>query len=94
MRWYKGIVVAKDPDAVLTWRWDWSDWLSETDVISSHIVSVNGSVLSLVSGNDDTTVDVTLSGGDAGTDSDVTVTVLTGGGLADDRTVTFRVSEQ
>lgn len=95
MRWYKGQSVAHDPDAIKTWRWDWTDWLSTGETISTHTVVDSGDLVVVNSVNDLTGVNVTLSAGIVDTSSDVTIRVTTSpSGQVDDRTVTFVVSEQ
>ena len=91
MRWRDGLVVEKDANSVLDWRFDWSRWLSPGDSVSSHSVIADSGLTvdsSSVVGN---SVVVWLSGGTAGRSYDVTVRVTTTGGRTDDRTVKFKV---
>ena len=94
MDWYKGITVAKDPDAVKDWQWDWSDWLGTGDSIASATgfpdTGITIDSLTAATGG----VTVVLSGGTAGTSYDVAVQITTTNSLVDERTVTFEVSEQ
>jgi hypothetical protein len=95
MDWFSGITVAKDPDAVLTWQWDWSDWLGTGDSISTHLVTeASGITVDSSSINGTDKVDVTLSGGSAGSSYTVAVKITTVAGLVDERTVTFEVGER
>ena len=94
MDWYAGIIVAKDPDGVIDWRWEWEDWLSAGDSISSHTATPAVGITVDSSTINGTGIDVVLSGGTAGTSYDVTVQITTAAGLVDDRTVTLEVAEK
>ena len=98
MRWYAGIEVAKDPDDVINWRWDWGDddspWLGDGDSIADHLVEADSGITIESSNISGDGVNVVLSGGTAGESYDVTVRITTSGGLVDDRTVIFVISEK
>lgn len=34
--------ITKDPDAVLDYSFDWTDWLNAGELIDSHVVTVDG----------------------------------------------------
>jgi len=86
----------KDPDAVLDYKWDWSDWLVTGETISSHTIpTVTGITLDSSSITDtDTSVTAWYSSGTALTDYDVTCQIVTSDSREDDRTVTFKVRER
>jgi hypothetical protein len=96
----------KDPDAVLDYPVIWSDWL-DGDTLSSKSISadtgitvdsseINGGTVTV--GNQsyaaNTVVTVWLSGGTAGEEYDVTVSVVTTEGREDDRTFRVIVEER
>jgi len=96
----------KDPDAVLDYRFVWSDWLDD-DTISDHTITptsgitvdsseVNSEAVT-IDGTEraaNTVVTVWLSGGTAGSDYDVTCQIETADGRTDDRTITILVRER
>lgn len=78
----------KDPDAVLDYTVDWSDWLIPGDWIISVVASVSpaGLVVDYTSWTDDLAI-VWLSGGSVGVRYSVTVSVVTAGGREDSRSI-------
>lgn len=85
----------KDPDAVLDYKIDWSDWLEPlTDTIAaSSWTADTGITIDSNSFDDDETV-VWLSGGTTGTKYGVTNHITTAGGREDDRTIYIKIREQ
>lgn len=91
----------KDPEAVLDYTIDWSDWLAEGDAITAVTTTpaVNVSPSSSAAVNVDsasfTATETTLwcSGGTAPTSYDVVAHVTTSGGRQDDRTITLTCKE-
>lgn len=84
----------KDPDAVLDWRWDWSQWLqSGEQIIDSEIVVSPGLTLD---SHSHTLASATawLSGGSAGVPYLVTNRITTNQGRIDDRSITIRVTNR
>ncbi len=82
-----------DPDAVLDYLFDWSDWLG-ADTIASHTVTA-GTGLTVDSSTATTTaVTVWLSGGSVGQSYAVTCHIVTAAGREDDRTATITVQER
>lgn len=94
MKWRKGITVAKDPDAVLDWAWEFVDWLESGDSLSSKTVTEETGITVDSSEISGTQVIVWLSGGTAGTSYDVMVRPATVDGRSDDFTVTFQVGDK
>lgn len=76
----------KDPQAVLDYAMDWSDWLQDSEVIMSQNVTAEGATVSGVYliGN---VVRWRLAGGQAGRTVPVKITVSTSLGQIDERTV-------
>lgn len=86
---------SQDPDEVLDYTLDWSEWLVDGDVISSATASGDagltvGGTVSFTT----TTTTVWLSGGSAGSSYDVAVHVVTAGGREGDRSITLQIKEK
>jgi len=88
-------VLHKDPDDVLDYLWDWTEWLAnESDTISSSTFTVETGLTKNSSTNTTTTATVWLSGGTAGEEYDVTNRIVTTGGRTKDETRRVVVSTQ
>lgn len=83
----------KDPQAVLDYEWDWSEWL-DADTISAHTVTAPTGLTVASSSRTSTAVTAWLSGGTAGTSYAVVCHVTTAGGRQDDRTVQVTVEDR
>lgn len=81
-----------DPDAVLDYRFDWSQWLTAGEVIQDHTVTAITDGIT-VDSSDPTDTDVTawLSGAAISTTQRVTCHIVTDQGREDDRTITLQV---
>lgn len=87
--------ILKDPDAILDYSWDWTDWLadvadtisSKTIIAQSPLVVVSSSVVSGI-------VTAFISGGVVGTTYSVTARINTVGGRIDDRTIYLKVKDR
>lgn len=84
----------KDPDAVLDYQWDWSNWLAEGDTISSYDIDEDTGITVDSSSNDDDSVTVWLSGGTAGENYTVRCEIVTSDGRTDERSILIRVRER
>ena len=93
MEWCKGLVLPKDPDSTLDFRWGFEDWLVGGDTIDSFTVHPDPGITEAASVDDGTGVTVWLSGGTNGTTYNVTVRVVTVGGRTVDRSVGFKVDD-
>lgn len=92
--WVDGLTYIKDPDAVLDYPFDWSDWLETSDTIASYVITV-ASGLTLDSDSNTTTAVVPwLSGGTAGTTYTVACSITTADGRTDERTINISVENQ
>ena len=83
-----------DPDAVLDYPVDWSDWLPEGDTIESATVTAE---VGVTVGTVDVTSPVVtawISGGTVGATYDVTYHIVTAEGREDDRSITLVVKER
>ena len=91
-------VITKDPNAVLDYTLDWSEWLEPaSDTIASVAVAVTGVTLDHTT-NNGTSVTIWISGGTVGTRGEARVRITTVSTDArprtDDRTVYFKIKER
>lgn len=83
--------IVKDPDAVLDYTLDFTDWLAlVTDTIVSHTVVVTG-VVKNSSSNTTKLVTMWISGGAVGVTGSAVVRIVTAAGRIDDRTIYFKI---
>jgi hypothetical protein len=87
-------VFTKDPDAVLDYRWDWSEWLETGETITSAVVTVPEGITK--DSQDDTgeTVTVWLSGGTVETGYQIICHITTSEAREDDRSIYIRCQER
>jgi hypothetical protein len=67
----------KDPNAILDYKFDWSNWLGTGEIIASHTMTVDTGITNVSSSNDDDSVTIWLSGGTAGGRYNVTCRITT-----------------
>lgn len=86
----------KDPDAILDYTWDWSDWLQGGETISSHAITISPAdeLTKNSSANDADSVTAWLSAGEVGTVYKVTCEIVTSQSRTEHRTATFTVVER
>ena len=84
----------KDPQAVLDYEVDWSDWLEGGDTISASEWTAPDGITIEEDSNTTTTATVWLSGGTAGEIYDVVNGISTNGGRDDDRTIRIVVKQK
>lgn len=85
--------VTKDPDALLDYVFDWSDWL-ETDVITSSTWTVDAGLTRESDSATTTQTSVWLSGGTVGGVYEALNRIVTGGGRTADRVLLVRVLDE
>lgn len=98
--------IVKDPDAILDYKFLWSEWL-DGDTISTATIEVAGSATLVLASNADNaaipasgfsvadgTVTVWLKGGAVRDRASVACTITTGSGRKDERTFYVRVQEK
>jgi hypothetical protein len=80
----------KDPQAVVDYTFNWSDWLASGETISSYTVTVDGVTLD---SDSQTTTAVTawLSGGAAGTNATINCQIVTSASRTDERTALVKI---
>lgn len=84
----------KDPDAVLDYTWDWSDWLPSGDTITAVSAVATTGITVANQTNTTTGHTIWLSGGTEGNEYTVTSRVTTAGGRTDDRSIKVRVEQR
>ena len=90
--------ITKDPNAVLDYSWDWSDWLAEispTSAIASHAIITDG-VTKDSSSSDGAIVTAIISGGTVGQTASATCRITTDDTppRIEDRTLYFKIKER
>jgi hypothetical protein len=94
MKWSKGLKIKKDPNAILDYAFDWTEWL-DGDTIASYTIECQPG-LTLANQNLDTAnkkVIVWLSGGTPGSSYSLLCRVHSVLGRIDDRTVVFVIED-
>ena len=86
----------KDPEAVLDYSIDWTDWLDGDAIATSTWIAPTetGSPTVVASSNTSKIATVWLSGGTVGANYTVTNRITTAGGRTEDRSITIRVRER
>lgn len=84
----------KDPDAVLDWVWDWSDWLAPGETISVSDFTVSAGLDLDSDSNTLASATAWLSGGVPGTPYLVANRITTSAGRTDERSITIRVKNR
>ncbi len=84
----------KDPDAVLDYSFDWTDWLATSEIIVSHTVTAETGITADSSTESDGKVTVWLSGGTAGENYKVACLITTNAGRTDERTIWIKVTNR
>jgi hypothetical protein len=85
--------ITKDPNAVLDYTLDWSDWL-ETDTIAASTWVVDAGLTKDSDSFTPTTTTVWLSGGTAGRVYEALNRIVTAGGRTADRVLIFRMLDE
>ncbi len=75
----------KDPDATLDYAFDWSEWLQESETISTYTLTVESGITKEGDNEADGIVTVWLSGGTIGTTYIITCKVTTNLSRTDER---------
>lgn len=83
----------KDPNALLDYTFDWSDWLGDDTILSVTATLATGLTQENLTSSS-TAATVWISGGEAGKSYDVTCEITTNGGRTDRRTITLRVVDR
>ncbi len=87
--------LTKDPNAILDYIFDWSDWLDENETINSHQILVeHGSVVVDSNERDGAQITVWLSGGNEQETARVVCRITTSAGRVDDRSIWVKIAER
>lgn len=70
----------KDPDAVLDYKWDWREWLTDTESITASVVTVSAGIVLDFSTFSTTSTTTWISGGTIGTSYTVSNRITTNQG--------------
>lgn len=87
-------IYVKDPDAVLDYGFDWSDWLATGEVITTSTWSVTTGLTKDSDSSNDTATTIWVNGGTAGLSYTITNHIITSAGRADDRSHTIKVKDR
>ena len=93
--WPYKVSTAKDPDATLDYKLDWSNWLATGESIATATVTVTGATL-VSNSNTTTTVTAWVSGGTVGEQVRIQYRITTNNSTPriDDRTLILRVADR
>jgi hypothetical protein len=92
--------ILKDPDAILDYTFDWTQWLAAAsvtpDTIATAVGAVSGAVTAAINSTSHDAQKVTLwvSGGAAGEKIVLRCRITTAAGRTDDRTVYLKVKDR
>lgn len=84
----------KDPDAVLDWIFDWTDWLGEFETITNAQFFVDPGITIVSQAHTTKTATTWLSGGTEGNVYKVTCRITSSDGRIDDRSFTLRCTNR
>lgn len=86
----------KDPNAIKSWKWDWSGYLTslDADTIATSTFTVPADLTKEGEGNTATTATVKLSGGTVGEIYSVTNRITTTNGDTEEASMYLKVVEQ
>jgi hypothetical protein len=84
----------KDPDAVLDYGFDWSDWLESAETIATSTWTVPAGITKDSDTKDNTTTTIWLSGGTEGASYKITNHIVTSEGREDDRSHVIHMIER
>lgn len=84
-------IFEKDPQAVLDYAFDWSDWLDSGETIASTTITVAAGLTKDSDSESDGIVTIWLSGGTAGTSYTVACKIVTSSSRTDERSITIMV---
>lgn len=84
----------KDPESVLDYTWDWSNWLTDDDSILTSVVIVPEGIAKDSTITDSTKVTVWLSGGTVSTLYTLDCKIITANGRIDSRQMIIYVKDR
>jgi hypothetical protein len=87
-------VLFKDPDAILDYVFDWTDWLEVGETISSQTITVAAGLTKDSDSESSGIVTIWLSGGTADTDYIVACKIVTNLSRTDERSISIHCLER
>jgi hypothetical protein len=84
----------KDPDSVLDYAFDWSDWLETNETISDYTITVESGIAKDSDSESGSIVTVWLTGGTAGDKYTVACEIITSLGRTDERSMVIHVKNR
>jgi hypothetical protein len=84
----------KDPDAILDFEFDWSDWLQSGETIASYDITVETGIVNESDSEADGKVTVWLSGGMAGENYIVACEIDSSDSRTDERSMRILVADR
>lgn len=84
----------KDPDAVLDYVFDWTEWLTSGETIFTHTITVDTGLTKDSDSELDGYVTIWLSGGTAGINYTVACKIVTSDSRTDERSITIKCQER
>lgn len=87
-------LLTKDPDAILDYTIDWSNWLSTDTIASSSFTVPAGLSQPQAATHDNTTATCWLSSGTAGEKYLITNRIVTAAGRTQDRSFVLQIAEE
>lgn len=89
------MAIKKDPDAVLDYVFDWTDWLAPlADVIVSVEWVPSAGITVVSSSNTSATATAFAAGGVVDAEEFLTCRITTAGGRTEDRTIRFSITQR
>jgi hypothetical protein len=89
-----GVYIEKDPYAVLDYTLDWTNWMPDSDTITSVSVTADSGITVDSTSNTSYIVTAYISGGTAGNIYNVEYRITTTNGLRDSRNFRIKVLER
>ena len=86
--------MTKDPDAVLDYVFDWTDWLEVGETIISNVITVGSGITKDSDSESAGIVTIWLSGGTHGSDYLVACKITTSLDRTDERTINIRCRDR
>lgn len=86
--------MTKDPDAVLDYVFDWTDWLEVGETIISNVITVGSGITKDSDSESAGIVTIWLSGGTHGIDYLVACKITTSLDRTDERTINIRCRDR
>lgn len=84
----------KDPDAILDYTFDWTEWLQESETISIYVITIDAGITKESDNENEGKVIVWLSGGAVGETYNIACKITTDLDRTDERTVEIIMVER